>query len=981
MSEAKLISPLLDNFIMGDPFSDHSGIQCCPAMEKDSDSKYIVKIISLPASQTQLDALLLTGALKSDEAAKEYFEARANDLIREIEVLQQLSRQEGFLPFKGYQAVPAEDSVGTDVYILSEYRRSLERQFTKKPLTQLDALNLGLDLCSALNACRRSGYLFINLKPSNVYVTQNREYKISDIGFVSLKALKYATLPQHYIGSYTPPELTDPFCALNETIDIYALGMILYSVYNGGTLPEITDQELPAPAYADEELSQIILKACSKNMDDRWQDPAQMGQALINYMQKNGASDTPIVPVPEPEEEPVQNEESVADEPGSEEIEETLSDESCEAIPEEVISEEVEEEIDADALSPKEAPLQEEPSEETSDEAAHPPSAPQEESSDEEVPEEVSYDELTDEVSQILSQADELAAMDVPEPVVAPEPVEVVLPPSEEEPVEEPVPEEQPDSEETSEEEPAQSAETEEGYEYFEEYPIVKSHWLRNTLLIISGICLLVGGFLFYKLYFMKTIDDLYVDGNRNTITVYVTSEADESLLSISCTDLYGKTVIVPVVDGKAEFSGLLANAEYTIDVIVKGFHAVNGETTANYFTPAETAIVQYNVVTGTIPGTAILSFTVSGPDSEQWSFTYGAAGQEKKTATFSGHTLTLTDLEEDMVYTGVLEPEDDLFIPQTTEISFTASEVIQANNLMITSCADGKLTAQWSVPESVEVDGWIVRCYNGSDYDQTVNTTDTFVEFTDLDHTDSFTVDVTAAGQSFIQTATVGENSVTVKELSADCSTPGKISLSWNASSVPAGGWIISYTVDGSDLVMSTTSGENQAVIEPAIPDAQYVFTVRAADSSPTVCQPYTCQTEPAQDFSVNYAGNVVTKDNLRFYLCRRPETSDWSHNDLADSDYTSTFWIGEKAGYVVFLNRKYDLSYETITTAFVIRDENENVVSISSVAESWTAMWYKNYCELNIPSLPEVPGQYTISVYFNGQFAVKQSFTLNEQ
>ena len=62
MSEPKLISPLLDNFLMGDPISEHNGIRCCPAMDQETEKKYIVKIISLPSSETQLNALLLTGA-------------------------------------------------------------------------------------------------------------------------------------------------------------------------------------------------------------------------------------------------------------------------------------------------------------------------------------------------------------------------------------------------------------------------------------------------------------------------------------------------------------------------------------------------------------------------------------------------------------------------------------------------------------------------------------------------------------------------------------------------------------------------------------------------------------------------------------------------------------------------------------------------------------------------------------------------------
>ena len=75
MSELKLISPLLDNFNMGDPISEHDGVRCCPAMKKGTDERYIVKVISIPASRTKLDPLLLTGAYPSEEAALNYFKS------------------------------------------------------------------------------------------------------------------------------------------------------------------------------------------------------------------------------------------------------------------------------------------------------------------------------------------------------------------------------------------------------------------------------------------------------------------------------------------------------------------------------------------------------------------------------------------------------------------------------------------------------------------------------------------------------------------------------------------------------------------------------------------------------------------------------------------------------------------------------------------------------------------------------------------
>ena len=98
MSEPKLISPMLDNYLMGDPISEKAGIRCCPALERDSQEKCIVKIISTPASQSQLDALLLTGAYADAQAALQYFQSIAEGIIDEAKALNRLAELEGFFP-------------------------------------------------------------------------------------------------------------------------------------------------------------------------------------------------------------------------------------------------------------------------------------------------------------------------------------------------------------------------------------------------------------------------------------------------------------------------------------------------------------------------------------------------------------------------------------------------------------------------------------------------------------------------------------------------------------------------------------------------------------------------------------------------------------------------------------------------------------------------------------------------------------------
>ena len=238
MSELKLVSPLLDGFVIGDPVSDRDGVRCCPAMKENSDDKYIVKIISIPASQKQLDALLLTGAYQDAGAAAEYFKELAEETVKEARLLQQLAKLEGFLSYEGWQIVPKEGSdLGYDVYLLGSYKRSLDKFLRRNAMSHLSAVNLGIDLCTALSLCRRAGFLYTNLKPANIFISGQREYRIGDLGFSRLSAMKYTSLPGKCVSRYTPPELHDPLATLNPTVDTYAVGMILYQIYNNGELP------------------------------------------------------------------------------------------------------------------------------------------------------------------------------------------------------------------------------------------------------------------------------------------------------------------------------------------------------------------------------------------------------------------------------------------------------------------------------------------------------------------------------------------------------------------------------------------------------------------------------------------------------------------------------------------------------------------------------------------------------------------------
>jgi len=139
LSEPRLITPLLDGFMMGEPISDHHGVCSCPAIKEDTEEKYIVKIISIPASSTQMDALILSGAYPDEASALAYYKDLADDIIAEIDILKQLSEQEGFTPYDAWQLEPKEDGKGYELYLLRTYNRTLDRHLKRHTFTHLDA--------------------------------------------------------------------------------------------------------------------------------------------------------------------------------------------------------------------------------------------------------------------------------------------------------------------------------------------------------------------------------------------------------------------------------------------------------------------------------------------------------------------------------------------------------------------------------------------------------------------------------------------------------------------------------------------------------------------------------------------------------------------------------------------------------------------------------------------------------------------------
>jgi len=993
LSEVKLISPLLDGFSVGNPMSEHSGIRCCPAIKENTDKKYILKIISIPATQAQMDALLLAGAYKDPAGAMEYFRQIGEEIMKEADLLKTLSKLDGFLPFEGWQMEPiTRRRLGYEVYLIGSYKRSLEKFLKSHPITHLEAINLGLDLCAALSVCRDSGAIYSALKPSNVFVSEKKEYRIGDLGFIALDALKYTALPEKYHSAYTPPELFDPMSSMNLTVDTYALGMILYQLYNDGALPFKgnlpADSPLPSPVNADYEIAEIIMKAIDPDPALRWDDPKEFGKALASYMQRNTINDIPITPHYPLD---VSPEDIVSLSTQKEDIHEEIPVSETDVIPPADMTDESSEQ-DADNSTPCESAVQntdipEEISENNLSADTCEPISQEITSPDTDSEPDHLSESLTPETHEILSKADDLIAHETPIVITElPEerdPFGFVTDDSEEiddtEIPEDPVMDQE---EETSEPLPQPKVKKKKRKHFADpKYRRRVKQFAVSLFLILSISILGMLGWLYYQNIYIQPIRNLYAEGTQNQITIYVETDADPSKLLVKCVDPYGNSTTQYLIDGKAVFTDLNSSTTYNIQLDINGFHQLTGTTSCVFTTEANTRISNFTSVSGSEDGSVVLNFTVDGDEPKDWSVYYTAEGEQEKRRTFTGHSVMINGLTIGKVYTFRLDPGENIALSGDTSIEVMASKLILAEDLTVSSIDGSDITISWKTPGDVVVENWIVRCYNDIGYDESVSVTENTATFHNLDLSIGYNVEVTAAGMTMSTRTNITANPQNISNITVDHSSHKKLKLSWDFSgTAPEGGWLVSYRVANGEKKILTCK-KTTAEIPLNVPGAKYEFVIETADNTTVFNGNYTHTLPEAATFEKHN----LSAEQLTVGLVNTPDENPWYCEDISNDMITDTFTPGSSVSVILRSTDAFYMTGATVDILYTFEDAYGNILPeyIQKKSMQWKNIWTDGdpMCgELNLPTIPKASGEYTLRIYFDGMQAAQLPLNISK-
>ncbi len=189
---------------------------------------------------------------------------------------------------------------GDDFVIAMEYidGRTLDDLLKEKgTLPVADSVQIISDVLRTLKFAHDKGIFHRDIKPSNIMIDTRGNVKIIDFGIAKAKTDPSLTIDGGSCGTpaYMPPEQFHPSPDINYAlVDIYAVGTTLYRMV-AGKLPFMGDNpfalreaklstEPPKPRSLNPEipksLEEIILKALSKDPEDRFPSADEMRQAV-----------------------------------------------------------------------------------------------------------------------------------------------------------------------------------------------------------------------------------------------------------------------------------------------------------------------------------------------------------------------------------------------------------------------------------------------------------------------------------------------------------------------------------------------------------------------------------------------------------------------------------------------------------------------------------------------------------------------------
>jgi serine/threonine protein kinase len=197
--------------------------------------------------------------------------------------------------------------------------QSLKERLVREGPPPLSAtLRIINTIADSLTYAHSQGVLHRDVKPSNIILSEDQTPYLMDFGLARMiKAGESTMSADMMLGTphYISPEQAQGSLVLDARTDVYSLGVVLYELVVGrlpfsGDTPFIIVHkhiyESPTPPREvlpdlPEAIEAVLLKALSKNPDDRYSTPNELASAFQEAVRTSGLSDLPVERIQPPE--------------------------------------------------------------------------------------------------------------------------------------------------------------------------------------------------------------------------------------------------------------------------------------------------------------------------------------------------------------------------------------------------------------------------------------------------------------------------------------------------------------------------------------------------------------------------------------------------------------------------------------------------------------------------------------------------------
>ena len=263
----------------------------------DPAERAALKIIRLPDGPEDVKRALSSGVRQED--LPQYYSRLMQTFMNEYEFMEKLRGSEHIVAYDSHVIIPHEDGIGGDILIRMELLRPLIDHVLDDEPDEEDVLRMGLDISEALMACEEADMLHRDIKPDNIFVSEEGSYKLGDFGVARIIEETEMNLSHKGTLAYMAPEVFRGE-EYGMAADIYSLGLVMYKYLNNGRLPfmpgfpekvvyedsekafsrRVRKEAIPAPENGSPELQEVVLKACATEVNDRYKTASELHEAL-----------------------------------------------------------------------------------------------------------------------------------------------------------------------------------------------------------------------------------------------------------------------------------------------------------------------------------------------------------------------------------------------------------------------------------------------------------------------------------------------------------------------------------------------------------------------------------------------------------------------------------------------------------------------------------------------------------------------------